>query len=269
MCVARAVRAGVVVRVILAMLLSVAGWCGEVEAQTVTTGLAPGSCGTFLWDSGAFDRRTAQTSEVGAYVGDIQIADDVYVRPWEVWRVDRIMGVLVGDSIVPKARVRVYEDCNGEPSTLVYSQDTTMLTDTGQVYEGRKVWLVQAAATNLWRSGGASGKTYWVSIVGIQAQTSDEWYWGSAATVMGKPGEFKGIGAGYPNWVGVDQLGCGCTDFALRIEGECCKVLWDNGAPLTPEAGTLSMVGPGSVTRRRAHLSPPFRSRGRSTSAIR
>jgi hypothetical protein len=182
------------------------------------------------------------------------VADDIYIRPTELAHLSHITAILIGDSIIPKARLRVYEDCNGLPSTLLYTQDTTLLTDTGQRYEGLRVFLADFAVTDLWLPGKESGRTYWVSISGIAATPTDQWYWASAGAgqIAGRPGIFKAPGAGVPNWVGVNELGCGCTDFALRVEGDTCEVLWDNGAPMVPESGTLSMLGPGTVEARAA-----------------
>ncbi len=233
--------------------LSVGLFGSNAHAQS-PGGLPPGACGTCVWDSGAFDQRTAQTSIVSVYAGDMSTADDVYVRPSEIAHVSRVTAILIGNSILPKARLRVYEDCNGLPSTLLYSQDTTLLTDTGQLFAGLRVFLADFSTTDLWLPGGESGRTYWVSIAGVAATPGDEWYWASAgaAQIAGRPGVFRAPTSGYPNWTGVDELGCGCTDFALRLEGDCCDVLWNNGAPAVPEAGTLSLLGPGSVEARAA-----------------
>ncbi|HMN42103.1 MAG TPA: hypothetical protein PKE29_14760 [Phycisphaerales bacterium] len=233
--------------------LSVDLGCRPAQAQVIT-GKPPGACGACVWDSGASDRLTAQTSIVSVYAGDMPTADDVYIQPHQIAHVSHITAILIGESIIPKARLRIYEDCNGLPSTLLFTHDTTNLTDTGQTYEGLRVYLADFTTPDLWLPGGSSGRTYWVSVSGVAATPTDRWYWASAGAgqIAGRPGLFKAPSAGVPNWTGVNELACGCTDFALRLEGDCCEVLWDAGAPMAPASGTLSMLGPGSVAARAA-----------------
>jgi hypothetical protein len=205
----------------------------------VVSAKARGDC---VWDSGPFDQVTAQYSISGAY-GDQQTADDVYIQPRQVCRIDRITATLIGDSVIPKARLRIYDDCNGSPGALLLTLDTTQLADTGQVYAGFRVFTARFDPVNLWLEGGDSGRVYWLSVMGVQALATDQWYWASAGAgvIKGVPGKYIATGAGVPNWVSVADLGCGCTDFQLKIDGSCCAVLWDGGIP-DPAAGGASSI---------------------------
>jgi hypothetical protein len=196
-----------------------------------------------IWNSGPFDQITAQVSIANLY-GEQQTADDFYVRPQEVCRIDHISATLLGDSILPKARLRIYDDCNGAPGNQLYTLDTTQLTDTGQVYSGFKVYTVRFDPVTLWLQGGPIGRTYWVSIVGVAATTNDQWFWASAGhpAIKGLPGEFRAVNAGFPSWTSVAGMGCGCTDFTLVVDGECCQVLWDGGSPDPTPAGVSSII---------------------------
>jgi hypothetical protein len=207
----------------------------------VATGAARADC---LWNSGAFDHRTAQTSVVGQY-GEQETADDIYIQPQQVCRVDRITVTLIGDSIIPKARLRIYDDCNGAPGNQLYTLDSTQFTDTGQVYSGFRVFTVEFDPVNLWLQGGPLGKSFWVSVMGVAATPNDLWYWGSAgggSVVIGLPGKYRFVSAGMPNWTSVADLGCGCTDFMLKIDGECCGILWDGGGPDPAVVGASSII---------------------------
>jgi hypothetical protein len=141
----------------------------------------------------------------------------------------------------PKARIDIYDDCNGRPGTLLGSYAAT-LTPTGQTFSGFTVYHVLAQTPDLWVDSGEGGRTIWVSPVGVgDANFADQWYFATSREqeVIGSAGAFKSASFGHPDWVSVAQLPCGCTDFAFRVEGERCERLFDNGdaSPVVPGGG--------------------------------
>ena len=62
-----------------------------------------------MWDSGAFDQRTGQTSIASIYAGDMPTADDVYVRPGEIAHVARVTAVLIAVLAVVAAAAPVWQ----------------------------------------------------------------------------------------------------------------------------------------------------------------
>lgn len=233
------------VRAVVLMLAMVIGaaWPSAARGQV--------NIATCIWDSGAFDNRTAQWSLASPYqAGEQQTADDFYLPEGSVYRLDKFTATLVGDSIIPKARLKLYEDCNGMPGALLLTMESSAMVDTGAVHAGLRVFRAEFTPAALWLPG---NRAYWVSVMGVLVQPTDQWWWGTAGNgnVVGLPGRYRAVNAGVLDWVSVATLGCGCTDFAMKIEGEACKVLWDNGGP-DAVAGGASSMDAGTLIRSRS-----------------
>lgn len=205
--------------------------------------------------SGDFDRRSAQLSQIpglSTVPFDYRTADDFYLLPGRMYKINKISGKLITDSILPKARLELYDDCNGLPSDpprLVVPQATRII-DTGDRFEGKKVLTVEFEFADLWLRGGES---YWVSLIGAgTGDYNEQWFWGTAGApqgggspvVMGRPGAFKSVINGIPNWVSLGGNGAcssciGCTDFNFCVEADSCKILLDNGT--WANTGTISL----------------------------
>lgn len=229
------------------------------------------------WDNGPFDRTAAQLSQISNSQTDWKLvrqyaADDFYLCEGQVHRIDRISGTLNTNSLLPKALVIVYSDCDGLPDRIVAvaglsgtrfesPSDENLITgtiaieDTGEVFEGTRVLRVTAEFDKLWLRGG----THWVSIVGFSAALDprDEFFWGHSGNgaVKGRPGVFAGETDG--QWIDSSELCCGCTDYNFCVVGESCKILLDNGGPLiggvAPVPGSPSLQnGSNTQTRSRA-----------------
>jgi hypothetical protein len=209
----------------------------------------PGSLHTSdkIWDSGAFDLRNGQYSQLSPTSGDGRAADDFALGAGQMHRIDTIRATMFTNSTRPAARIELYEDCNGRPGALVGSWAAS-LAPTGQTFAGFAVYDLSVSTPNLWLDGGRDGKVYWVCPVGVvEAASPAQWYWCTAnsGNIVGSPGAFKGQTLGFPNWTSVANMPCGCTDFAFRVEGQACKVAFDNGQPTPialPPVGSPALV---------------------------
>lgn len=222
----------------------------------------PGGC---VWDNGQFDGRSGQLSQTSLWYGDTRTADDFALPAGEVCRVTSVKAALLSNTLTPKARLEIYDDCDGRPGALLGTFASTQVASTGDTVAGLMVFDAVFSTGNLWLPG---GRTYWLSVLGVSnPTTNDEWYWATAGNgaIRGVPGAFRDPQRGYPEWTGVDRLACGCTDFSFTVQAECCKVLWDTGLPRPlEEPGTLGLVSmaDGSTTDVRAadiFIAPPCR----------
>lgn len=221
------------------------------------------------WDNGGYDRGGAQMSQTGYDLNWQQFGrvtfDDFWLCEANVYRVQRLHGVICTNALIPKAIVAIVRDCDGRPDVspagiVAYADsvpvDTSDLplgadcrigqvsiTDTGQVNaDGLRILTVEADFSKLWLRGGS----YWVTFVGYSgnADPLDEFFWGFAGNgvVKGRPGVFYNSDDG--SLTDVDRLCCGCTDFAFCVEAKECKILLDNGTPdLTRRAPSLATPG--------------------------
>jgi hypothetical protein len=212
--------------------------------------------------SGAFDGRDGQQSQLPGLAApgsfDYRVADDFYLLPDRIYHITSIEGTLLTDanpSILPKAQLELYEDCNGLPSPngpFRVELQATSITPAGTAL-GLTEYLVTFDFPDLWLKG---GKSYWVSLIGKGLSSPTErWFWGTAgggssSQIRGRPGAFKSVSSGTPNWTALDSATCpsciGCTDFAFCVHGTSCKILNDQSAFATaPGSGTLSLVNAG------------------------
>ncbi len=203
--------------------------------------------------SGEFDFRNAQQSQLpgqSTVPFDFRVADDFYLLPGQIYNIHSIEGTMITDSTLPKAQLELYRDCNGLPADppIRTALQATSIVDTGSTFQGKHVLKVRFEFTDLWLRGGES---YWVSLIGKGLGSPDEvWFWGTAGNgignqIKGRPGAFKSVIAGRPNWTPIDSPNCptclGCTDFAFCVNADGCKILNDNGTYLP--SGTISLDG--------------------------
>lgn len=203
------------------------------------------------WDNGRFDRRSAQASQLAVSqsweVINRYAADDFWLCEGQVHHINTIRGQLTTNSDLPKALVVLWSDCDGRPNALIAIAGLrntslpipppsdnvilgdTVITPTGESFDGYSIINVEASFDKLVLRGGS----YWVSIIGFSADLDplDEFFWGSAGdlVVKGRPG----VVAIEEEWVDSDELCCGCTDYNFCVIGESCKILIDNGGPIT------------------------------------
>lgn len=220
----------------------------------------PQSC---VWPNGDADGRTGQLSIVNAAEGDSFTADDLYIQPNDIVRVNQVQATLLGSSSLPKARLTVFADCNGQPGSVIATFESTRFVRQSADIAGLPAWTITFPTAQLWLDGGPRGQTYWLSVQGLSIMPDDFWYWATSknGAIAGTPGMFRtSFAGGFPIWTSVSTLGCGCTDFAFSVYGAACKLLASGGAPeLGPNAGgVLAHVDPLTINARAAmRIIPP------------
>ena len=217
-------------------------WC-NVPAETVAGGKGPPRPDV-----------NAQLSHLGGGTpcGE-KVADDFYLQPGSMHRITAIRGKLLTNSNpnLLRARVELYEDCNGAPSaepffTADYNtpEDGAIPSevvgepvpaDDGFVVVNYRFDLCDAC---IWLEG---GKTYWVSIIGLTDNIDmvDLSYWvagderlpllGSVPVKRsGTPGSTWGS-CDFGPWESIEDCCIGCVNMDFCIDGFSCPILWDNG----------------------------------------
>lgn len=201
-----------------------------------------------FWDNGEHDGMDGQLSQVNPDQGNPETADDLYLPPGRVYKLDYLTATLATNSLLPnKARLEIYDDCNGKPSARIATFESLDVVPTGEIDGEYQVVTARFALGGIFVSGGQDGRTLWVSVRGIGLGIGlEEWYWLSAGegVIKGNPGVFRSSSLGYDDWTSIDGFGCGCSDFAFRIFGESCKLVLDGGTPdLTSNPiGVLSQI---------------------------
>lgn len=207
------------------------------------------------WDNGRYDGLNAQTSQVGfgedwRLVGRVA-ADDFWLCESNIYKINTVRGTLLTDSVVPKATVLVFEDCDGRPGALrAYASSIPVdpselplglecligdveIIETGTAGpDGTRLIDVRASWDRFWLRGGA----YWVSIFGFSgtADPDEQFFWGTSrgGVIQGRPAHFlEANDISELEWNPLDECCIGCTDLNFCVEGETCKILLDNGGP--------------------------------------
>jgi len=212
--------------------------------------VVPDTCECF-WDNGEppLDGTAAngQLSHQGggAPLGS-KAADDFYLRPGEVHRINGFTGYLLTDSLaqIRRARVEFYNDCDGapagEPIATFSAGEVVSVTPSRDGFD-LVTFFFDLCEEGLWLEG---GRTYWVSFYGVtDNQMTDLSFWaideasGPRALAGTPPRKSEGVATGvwgefdYGPWDPVEECCVGCVNLAFKLRGESCKVLWDNGRP--------------------------------------
>jgi len=232
-----------------------------------------------LWDSGPVAANISsidgQLSHLGGGArdsgGGAKVADDFYLCPGRMHRIFDFQGFMLTDLIAPlrKARLELFEDCNGRPSgTPIRTFETLVSTElAGPNADG--FFLVRydfdfcEEETQLWLEG---GRTYWWSLMGLGTCTANDlssWAVAPGPVVGSPPVKADGLGYGgsgvacYPSsfdaWAQLDECCIGCVNMAYNFHGVACPIIWDNGPAL------LGAAGGGILSE---NLSPSQRPRG-------
>lgn len=187
------------------------------------------------WDNGSYDGRNGLNSQV-LFANEHQVmfealvADDFLLKFGQCYWIESIevcMAVFGVDE--PVVELRVWDDCNGEPSTPAF--DT--FVDPWVINEGEvpgwpgftKYRFV--FKTELFEYG---YRRLWISPVG-QGQGLYYWLTANQGVIQGVQGKYRSAQNGVPKWTDVDALGQNfgiCSDFNFRVCGKCCWLLKDN-----------------------------------------
>ncbi len=204
----------------------------------------PDDCQCF-WDNGAAspaaDVINGQLSHLGGGIPlGARAADDFYLCEGEVHRVSGFSGQLITDSILLKAKLDLYADCDGQPGELLYTFANSTAVVNSTLPGGFRLvtYSFNLCDQKIWLSGG----TYWVSLMGkTDGQGTDKSYWASTerTDILGSvPFKALGVNQGLPfnqyafgPWESIAECCIGCTDLAFKVTGESCPLVWDNGPP--------------------------------------
>ncbi len=201
-----------------------------------------------------------------------QVADDFSIPTGQFARIDGFSAPMLTTSTsgLRKARLQIFEDCNGAPATtpFISVDNSTVVSETPSGTAVIVEYDFDLTDRSIWLEG---GKTYWVSIVGLTDNvTSDLSSWISTdEPVKGvRFAKRSGSTPGYPYptltgpWTRADDCCIGCRDMSFTIRGEFCKQLWftgsadvrqsskdgllslDNGAASPPRAADDFLVPP-------------------------
>ena len=244
------------------------------SSQDCNSDNVPDEC-QCVWDNGPIPTGSGAASANGqlshlggAVIFGAKVADDFYLPPGPMYRLFGFTGAMLTNSLpsLRKARLEFYDDCDGMPAALPfksYANSVIVSTETGDAGFDLVTYSFSFCSDPLHLDG---GKSYWVSLIGLtDNQGSDSSYWVST-TASSNPGGAMGAGAkkayGLPGstwgnyvfepWAALDECCLGCVNFAYRLRGEVCPLVWNNGGPdlTTPAAGTLSGAN-------RAQFPPP------------
>lgn len=201
----------------------------------------------------------------GAGLG-VKAADDFYLDPSQIHRLDSISVTMATTSLagLTKARLEIYDDCDGRPGRLLYTFTRSTIQELGPAgldnlrivrhtfVAGSQGTLAEPAKPIALRGG-----TYWLSAVGLtdnlcpSMNMCDLTYWlptdgpikgSTAQKVVAVPGDTPGTFV-YPTsgWTPSDICCAGCVDLSFTVCATSCKIVLDQGGPdLTRFSPSLS-----------------------------
>lgn len=216
--------------------------------------LIPDEC-ECLWCNGAAPAEAESASGQAAHLGGgvpmgTRVADDFYLCPGRMHRLTQFTGVMLTNShpSLRRARLDFYEDCNGVPAVepfLTIGPEGHTIIETLPGPDGLTMvtYRFDLCDLCLWLEG---GRVYWVSLTGLTDHINDDIsYWVAdlrpEAVIAGKP-PVKAEGTHIPPWHGdfefgpwmsADECCLGCHNMVYCLFGDSCKILWDNGPPVT------------------------------------
>jgi hypothetical protein len=201
-----------------------------------------------LWDDGMVFPTDAPTangllSHYGNQVA-MKAADDFYLCPDRMYRLFEFKGQLITNTLIHKARLEFYEDCDGHPADAPFKVFTNSAEEASvPASPGYRMitYSFNLCADCFFLEG---GKNYWVSLAGVTdfVNAGDASYW-ATTTPLANPGAVMGLppvrrqGYGGPPpypvtfdpWQPTSTCCSGCVNLAWKITGEECLVAWDNG----------------------------------------
>ncbi len=152
-----------------------------------------------------------------------------------------------------KAKVTLYEDCDGCPGEVIRMWEIRECTirdpdDTGLRYVDYKLEFTEA--DKLWLRG---GKTYWWSIQGIGDLITPNYeaYWvlSDLNRIVGSVPKKMEVGVD-EGWEPLDECCIECDELAYCIDCDMCKIIYDGGKPeLCENAGGTRSEKSASPTR--------------------
>ena len=202
-----------------------------------------------VWDDGlVFPTDAPAANGQLSHFGTIytnKTADDFYLLPGRVYRLFEFKGQIITNTILHKAQLEFYEDCDGRPASTPFKTYTRSIIESEVPATPGYTMVTYSfdlCADCLFLDG---GKTYWVSLIGITdaVDPNDASYW-ATTTPQANPAGMMGLapmkreGPGGPPpypvtlgpWSSAAVCCEGCANLAWKITGEPCTVAWDNGS---------------------------------------
>jgi hypothetical protein len=247
--------------------------CCLLAGPALAGGGGPTPCDC-LWHNGSpesplpLDTPAVVSHEGGLAPLGIKTADDFYLQPGSIYRLDSISADMLTSSLpgFVKARLELYADCDGHPGQLLYTFTRPRVAD-GQpsgIDNLRRVTFTfvmseQAGPSVVPVPIALRAGSYWVSVVGLSDNLCamgmcDQTAWlPTDGPVKGRqPQRIFGVPTTYGQFSYAGQqwqsVACcaGCRDLAFTVCAEPCKILLDNGGPdLTRFSKSIS--GPVSI----------------------
>jgi VCBS repeat-containing protein len=220
----------------------------------------PDECQCF-WDNGAAPANPALANGQLSHLGGgspwgAMAADDFYLCQDEFHKLNSFSGQMITNSIFPKAKVLLFDDCNGKPGRQLYKFTNFRITNTRNLSDGYKLvtYSFDLCSEHIWLPGGV----YWIALVGLtDGQGTDLSYW---AAVGDQPDSSKLLGSvpakvlgiqqspgwteyAFGKWEDTNECCVGCVNLAYKLTGVSCPVVWDNGGPALSGAWTDTVSG--------------------------
>jgi hypothetical protein len=173
-------------------------------------------------------------------------ADDFFLREDMVHRISAFSGQMLTNSWpgLRRAKLQLYRDCNGKPELTPFMTFTnSQIVAEIPAPDGFTLvtYRFDLCDEQLWLDGG----TYWVSLIGLTDNVTDDLsYWAVSGDqqqrdpiIANVPCKARGIEGGnwnefeFTDWETIAECCVGCVGFAFKLEGESCKIIWNNGKP--------------------------------------
>jgi len=220
---------------------------GEVDCDM---DVIPDTCECF-WDNGEPPLDGTAANGLLSHLGGgaplgAKAAEDFYLLPGEVHRINGFTGYLLTDSHaqIRHAKIEFYNDCDGRPDGEPFAtfDESSVVTVTPSSNGFDLVtFFFDLCEEGLWLEG---GRSYWVAFYGVtDNQMTDLSFWaideasGPSALAGVPPVKADGVATGtwgefdFGPWEPAQECCIGCVNLAFKLRGESCKVLWDNGRP--------------------------------------
>lgn len=244
--------------------------CNPEEDEATVTLLPPEQCcwcvpcPLVCWDNGRYDDNDGALSAVPVHgeFPELKVAADFALCEGQLHKLNKFAGTMLirQDTALPyKAKLTLYEDCDGCPGAMIDMFDFTYIENICRVglpdADGiqQVVFEFNLSSKKIWLRGGV---TYWWSLQGV-SPTPDpnyEAFWATSmqGNIIGSVPKKMQVGVD-EGWLPLDECCIDCTEMSFCLECESCKIIHDNGVP-----GPVALA---SGTRSEKSTSPSRNSR--------
>lgn len=219
--------------------------CDDVDSPTACVEIKPPEeccwCVECCWDNG---RRQAVNGNgvlsmkpVHNEFPEIKAAADFYLEQGEFHHIKKFAGSMLirqNTALPYKAKLTLYEDCDGCPGEMIKMWDLTEYCVVGEP-DPTGLQMVdfkyEFPDDKLWLRG---GKTYWWSLQGVSEINTPNYeaYWVTSELghVLGSVPKKMEVGVD-EGWRPLDECCIECNELAFCTECDHCKIIYDGGLP--------------------------------------